>query len=347
MREALYPLMISGTLIYDKYLKIDQAEFVARDGTKKVITSNVAPIKDRDGNIIGFVLVFKDITEQKKNEAQLALSQKMESIGRLAAGIAHEINTPMQYIGDNTRFLKDAFRDICEYVERIGALIASLEKGVIPADLVAELRARERELDIGYLAEEVPKAIEQSLEGIERVRKIVLAMKDFSHPGSREKLFVDINKAIEGTVTISRNEWKYVAELETDLERDLPLVYCVVDEINQVVLNMIINAAHAIKEAVKDRPSEKGRIVIKTRSEGGFVKIIISDTGTGIPQSIRSKIFDPFFTTKGVGKGTGQGLTIAHDIIVNKHKGSIHVESEEGKGATFTIVLPVNGLENV
>ncbi len=220
--------------------------------------------------------------------------------------------------------------------------VFSSEKGAVSPELLREIKDKEKELDLDFLATEIPVAINQSLEGIERVRKIILAMKDFSHPGFREKMFSDINKAIEGTVTISRNEWKYVAELETDLEKKLPLIYCVISETNQVILNMIINAAHAISEKKGKNPMLKGKIVIRTRSAGNSVKIEISDNGTGIPESIIKKIYDPFFTTKGVGVGTGQGLTIAHDIIINKHKGTIDVESVVGKGTAFTVNLPVS-----
>jgi len=171
-------------------------------------------------------------------------------------------------------------------------------------------------------------------------------MKEFAHPGKRGKAPGNLNRAVESTVTISRNEWKYVAELEMELQPDLPPVPCVIDEINQVILNMIVNAAHAIAAVVNRDLGEKGKIRVATRREGDFAQIIISDTGTGIPPEIIDRIFDLFFTTKEVGRGTGQGLAIAHDIVVNKHKGNITVESEVGKGTTFTIWLPLNPPED-
>jgi len=317
---------------------------MAKDGTRKIITLNVSRIKDKDD--IGYVLVFRDITESKRLEAQLALSQKMESIGQLAAGIAHEINTPMQYVGDNTRFLQDAFQDLCEFLKIYYELIQAIEEGGIPEELLAKAREKEKDIDMDYLIGEIPQAIAQSLDGIKRVSQIVLAMKEFSHPGKKEKTFSDINRAIESTVIISRNEWKYVSDLETNLEPNLPLVKCVIDEINQVILNMIINAAHSIKEVVEKYSAPKGKITIITRNAGNYVQILISDTGAGIPPSIIHKIYEPFFTTKEVGKGTGQGLAIAHDIIINKHKGNINVESEVGKGTTFTISLPLTEQES-
>jgi Signal transduction histidine kinase len=287
------------------------------------------------------VIVFRDITEQRKQEEQLALSQKMESIGQLAAGIAHEINTPMQYIGDNIKFMEDSFQSILDYLEGLKKSVAALEKDpAYPAgDTVKELEAA---YDMEYLVEEVPKAIEQTLEGVARVSKLVLAMKEFSHPGKKEKFFSDINKSINSTVIISKNEWKYVADLKIDFDQSLPPVYCDINQINQVVLNMIVNAAQAIKEAIGEDAAQKGEIWIKTLAHDDYAEISISDTGTGIPEPLLNKIFDPFFTTKEVGKGTGQGLAIAHDIIVNKHKGSIYVESEVGRGTKFTIHLPIN-----
>ena len=312
------------------------------DGKNGIFSFSLTPVGSDTCYESGYVLLGNEISEQKKFEAQRALSQKMESIGQLAAGIAHEINTPMQYIGDNVKFLSDAFGDISDLLEKYNDFVMAVEEKKEIVDLSDNIRKLEEELDLDYLISEIPKAISQSLDGIARVSKLVLAMKDFSHPGRKDKMFSDINKAINGTVTISRNEWKYVAELETDLDQNLPMVYCVIDEINQVILNMIVNAAHAIRD-VLDKGSElKGKIIIKTISEDSFVKIIINDTGTGIPEAVLHKIFDPFYTTKEVGKGTGQGLAIAHDIIINKHKGSIGVDSEVGKGTTITISLPLN-----
>jgi signal transduction histidine kinase len=177
-------------------------------------------------------------------------------------------------------------------------------------------------------------------EGVDRVAKIVRAMKDFSHPGTGEKTAVNINLAIENTIMVARNEWKYVAEMVTGQDPNLPLVSCLPDEFNQVLLNLIINAAHAIGEVVGSG-SNKGAITISTRQDGDWAEIRVQDTGTGIPEKIRPKIFDPFFTTKQVGKGTGQGLAIAHSVIVDKHGGTIACETEVGQGTTFVIRLPL------
>jgi|GEM_PF-1566557 len=309
----------------------NQKVLMALDGTRKIITDNRSPIMDQNGNLLGDVLVFKDITEQNKMEAQMALSQKMEAIGQLAAGIAHEINTPLQYVGDNSIFLQSAFLKLCQAIDEYRQ--HSPEEGM-------ELENR---LNIPYLMKEIPEAIAQSRDGLNRVSQIVLAMKDFSHLGHKDMMYADLNKAIKSTVVISRNEWKYIADLETYLDPSLPMVNCVIDEINQVVLNMIINAVHAIVEKTGKGSGEKGKIVLKTTYGDGWAHISISDTGIGIPASITNKIFDPFFTTKDVGVGTGQGLAIAHNIIHSKHKGMIAVESIVGSGTTFVISLPIDG----
>ncbi|NLX90018.1 MAG: PAS domain S-box protein [Firmicutes bacterium] len=321
----------------------DPIRLLTKNNIRKIISANAAPIRDKKHNTVGYVIIFRDITEQKKVEAQLALSQKLKSIGELAAGIAHEINTLMQYIGDNITFLQRAIKDIVyDLMVDYKQLTNKPEDDKIFESLVRKILKKEEKLGVAYLLEEIPKAFEETLEGIEKIKKIVYAMKDFAHPGKKEMKPADINKAVEVTATISRNEWKYVAELETDLQPGLPLVYCVIDEINQVLLNMIVNAAQAIKEAHITNPLIKGKIAVTTKVDGDNVSISISDNGIGIPKKIMDKIFEPFFTTKEVGKGTGQGLAIAYNIIVNKHKGTIEVDSEEGKGTVFTIRLPIN-----
>jgi signal transduction histidine kinase len=277
-------------------------------------------VDNRQKNIL--TAVIRDMTERRLLERQLAQAQKLESIGQLAAGIAHEINTPIQYIGDNARFLQDAFRDLVVLVES-SPVVAKATDG-----------------DVEYFRSEVPKAIGELIEGVDQVARIVRAMKEFSHPGPVEKTPIDINRAIESTIVVSRNEWKYVADVTTDLDHELPPVPCMAGEFNQVILNLIVNAAHAIADATKDS-GVKGEIHISTSMGGPSVEIRVSDTGCGIPEAIRSKVFDPFFTTKPVGKGTGQGLAIAHSVIVQKHGGSIQLESEPGRGTTFVIQLPL------
>jgi signal transduction histidine kinase len=301
----------------------------------------INPVSEGVSQSSGFIILGTDITEYKLMERQLAQSQKLESIGQLAAGIAHEINTPTQFIGDNTRFVDEAFGDL----ERIHILYDQLlecQRASGPTDdLFKSIEETRVEIDLDYIRKDIPNAIKQSLEGVERISSIVRSMKEFSYPATAEKTAVDINRAIENTITVARNEWKYVADVLTDFDSSLPPVNCLPGEFNQVVLNMIINSAHAIAEKVGDESGQKGIINVGTRMQGDFVEIRISDNGNGIREEIRSRIFDPFFTTKAVGKGTGQGLAIAHSVIVKKHGGTIDFESKLGEGTTFIIKLPI------
>ncbi|HPI19286.1 MAG TPA: PAS domain S-box protein [Candidatus Kapabacteria bacterium] len=311
------------------------------DGSKRIILAKFSKIKDINFKISGLVFIFRDITEKIQIENQLALSQKMESIGLLAAGIAHEINTPMQYIGNNASFLKATIDTIREFFLFTSEIVNST-KSKAELELFDVINNKKAELDLNYLIEEIPKSIEQMQDGIQRVNKIISAIKNFSHPSQKEKQFYDINNGIELTVTLSKNVWKYCSEMKLDLNPDLPQVYCSIDEINQVLLNLIINSSHAFEEKQKSIPNFIGEIKISTNVQKNNCLIRIADNGTGIAEEYLNKIFDPFFTTKEVGKGTGQGLTISHDIIVNKHNGKIFVTSEVGEGTTFEILLPLN-----
>ncbi|HEY6261270.1 MAG TPA: ATP-binding protein [Nitrospiraceae bacterium] len=322
-------------------VRLEKVRLTVPGAKEKFLKLTISPICEDKG--IGYVIMGEDVTDRLVLEDELVQAQKLESIGHLAAGIAHEINTPTQFVGDNVRFLSDSFSDIGRLIEQYRSLLTAAKTGACPDTLIETCDATNRGADVEYLLAEIPKAIEQTLEGIDRVATIVRAMKDFSHPGSTEKTAIDINRAIESTVTVARNEWKYVADLHTDLDRSLPPVPCLVGEFNQVVLNMIVNATHAIADAVKGTGG-KGTITISTSRVGDFVEVRITDTGMGIPDSIRHRIFDPFFTTKEVGRGTGQGLSIARSVVVRKHGGSIAVDSEVGKGTTFLIRLPLKPL---
>ncbi len=265
----------------------------------------------------------------------------MESVGQLAAGIAHEINTPMQFVGDNTFFLKDGFESLTDYIKVVNELIAT---GEIPHDMLMNIIEENRKhYDVEYLSGEIPVAIDRTLQGIERIRNIIVAMKNFAHSSGKNKSMANLNEGIEVTVTISKNEWKYVADLNLNLQKDLPSVYCSLDQINQVILNMIINSTHAILERQLKDSNHKGIINISSEleTETNHILITIEDNGCGIPVDKINRIYDPFYTTKEVGKGTGQGLAIAHDIIVDKHCGSIDVSSEPGNGTKFYIRLPL------
>jgi PAS domain S-box-containing protein len=280
----------------------------------------------------------RDISERRALESQLRQAQKMEGIGQLAAGIAHEINTPTQFVTDNLTFMRDSWRSTHELLEKYRATIRDFE-AALPQDAVAGLREAEQSCDLDFIGSEVPKAIDQSLDGAQRVANIVRAMKEFSHPDAAEKMATDLNRAIESTITVARNEWKYVSDVVTEFDDGLPAVVCYAGDINQVVLNLIVNAAHAIKAKVKE--GEKGKITVRTRHEDDFAEICVADTGTGILPGIQGKVFDPFFTTKDVGKGTGQGLSFSYTVVVKKHGGKIWFDTKPGKGTTFFVRLPI------
>ena len=283
-----------------------------------------------------------DITQRKQLEIQLLQAQKLESIGQLAAGIAHEINTPAQFVSDNTCFVYEEFQNIMELLKNYAELLNPDSPQRSWDERDTEIRDRLAAIDFDFLQTEIPQALEQSLDGVERIKSIVRAMKDFSHPGSVAKEYADLNRAIESTVTVCSNRWKYVADLKLDLDRGLPQVPCLISEFNQVVLNLIVNAADAIESDAKLKGStEKGQITIQTSRRGERAEVRVIDSGGGIPQEIKERIFDPFFTTKEVGKGTGQGLAISRDVIVQKHGGELLCESEPGVGTTFIIRVPL------
>jgi signal transduction histidine kinase len=242
--------------------------------------------------------------------------------------------------------LRDAFADLLKISEAYKCLLNPRQEGKIDPSLAAGIKAAVEKADLDYLVEEIPKALSQSLDGLDHIATIVRAMKEFSHPGGDEKQAIDINHAIHNTVTVCRNEWKYVAEMVMDLDQNMPLVPCLPGDFNQVILNLVVNAAHAITDAINDREGRKGTIYISTRHDGDWAEIRVGDTGTGIPDKHRGKIFTPFFTTKEVGRGTGQGLAMSRSVIVSKHDGTISYETEIGKGTVFIIRLPLHFIKS-
>ncbi len=289
-----------------------------------------------------------EIAEREKAEAerdaveiQLRQAQKLEAIGQLAAGIAHELNTPIQFIGDNVRFVQQAMEECRQVFTPFTEMLAAAKDDKLTRNHISDAENAMIEADLEYLTTEVPTAINQTLDGVNRIATIVQAMKEFSRPGAKEKNPADLNRAIENTATIAHNEWKHVADLELDLDPSLPLVPCYANDINQALLNLIINAAHAIEDAIEVQPNGKGLITITSRCHDGQVEIRVTDTGTGIPDEIHSRLFDPFFTTKQVGRGSGQGLSVAYSSIVKHHGGSITFDTEINKGTTFTVRLPI------
>ncbi len=276
-----------------------------------------------------------EIAQRLQMEIELRQAQKLEAIGRLAAGIAHEINTPVQFVTDSCTFLADGIREleagVAEYqklVDDLAQLRVTSEQALVRAAKV------ETDHDMVFLRENLGEAAARSLEGLGRVTKIVRATKDFAAQRAHAKAPANLNSAIESTLVICHHETGGVADVEKELG-SIPDVMCHGDELNQVFLNIIVNAAHAIGDT-----NERGLIKIKTWLAGEWVKIAISDTGAGIRADVLDKIFDPFFTTKPVGKGSGQGLAIARSIIVQKHGGTLDVASQAGIGTTFTIALP-------
>lgn len=279
------------------------------------------------------------LSDLSLTQAELLSAQKLEAIGGLAAGIAHEINTPIQYVGDNTRFIEDSMAGLLAVAEAAGALVASVQDVEQIAGPVARLRQATEDVDIGFLADEVPAALTDSRNGIDQVAQIVRALKSFAHPGAAEKSPTDINELIETTVAVSRSEWKHVADVDLDgLDRGLAQVPVLAGPLKQVLLNLIVNAAHAIEE--RKETGEMGSITVTTSAVAGRAVLTLADTGGGMPEEIRDRVWEPFFTTKEVGRGSGQGLAIARSII-HKHGGSIEFDTEPGVGTTFTIRLPI------
>jgi PAS domain S-box-containing protein len=318
-------------------VKINNLKFKRPDGRDGFLLATISPLATADEEPAGVLILGEEITELKFLEAQLSQAQKLESIGQLAAGVAHEINTPTQYVGDSVVFLKDAYNDLARVLNECESMAQGQDVPPACAKTFSDLLT---EIDYEFLKEEIPKSFARVQEGIERVSTIVQAMKRFSHPGGGAKKAVDINQALENALVVTRNEWKYVADVETRFDPELPQVVCLPGDLNQVLLNILINAAHAIGDVVRNT-QDKGLITVSTRQDGELVEIAVKDSGTGIPPQARDKIFTPFFTTKEVGKGTGQGLAISYDIVVNKHRGAISFETEEGKGTTFFIRLPI------
>jgi PAS domain S-box-containing protein len=314
----------------------DDAVLVRADGKSFAVAFACTPLLEKEG-VQGAILSFRDIGAFKQAQREALQASKLASVGQLAAGIAHEINTPIQYIGDNLTFLADAFKSLTDLLEHAEQLLA-LQGGDAGRQAMAAMAEARESADADFLLTNIPDATRQSLEGAAQVARIVQAMKEFSHPGDREKTEEDLNRAILNTVAVSRNEWKHAAQLETDLAPDLPRVQCLSGEMNQVLLNLIVNAAHAIAEA--DRGGA-GKITVTTRLAGSSVEIIVEDNGIGMTEQVRLQIFDPFFTTKRVGKGTGQGLAICRDVVVSKHGGKLSVDSIPGEGSRFTITLPI------
>lgn len=316
-----------------------EAEQLLEDKSRELFLSNemlTALAAELEGEV---ARTKADLERRKALENQLAHAQKMESVGQLAAGVAHELNTPIQFVGDNLNFLKTSFEDVEALLTRIELFLDVCRRDDQLVDQISSIDQIREEIDLDFLREEIPLAATQALDGTETLTRIVKAMKVFTHPG--KKLFekIDLNQLVESALNVSRSEWKYHAQLVRDLSEDLPLVSCVPGELSQALLNLIVNAANAMSS---DTAGLKSILTVRTRLEGTSVVVEISDTGCGIPAEIQHRIFDPFFTTKRVGEGTGQGLSIGYRIVVELHKGSMTFNSVVDEGTTFQIRLPVN-----
>jgi len=310
------------------------------DGQIKTIhTHGIISYDDQDNPIL-MEGVIQDISKRKELERQLIQASKMESIGQLAAGIAHEINTPTQFIELNMNFLRDAFNDLALLLKSYERLKEMAESDSQHNKICTKIEERSIEIEYQYILSEIPIAIEQSLDGLAQISRIVQSVKSFSHLSSHQKVETDINDLIEMVVTVSTNEWKYHSNISLDLDKTNPLVFCVPDLINQALLNIVVNAAHTNTDKVHAKNIDKVGLFISTKAEEKLIRISIRDEGMGIPEEIRNLIFNPFFTTKELGKGTGQGLTLAYRTIVEEHGGTINFETAMGSGTTFTITLP-------
>jgi two-component system NtrC family sensor kinase len=305
----------------------EELAFDKTRGTNRVILTSKIPLRDATGNLTGIVGTGFDITDRKDAEERMASSDRLESIGKLAAGVAHEINTPIQYLNDSVSFIRDGVGELLAYIDELHK--------------ATEVRPGNSE-DVEYMREELPPALTRVAEGLSRISEIVRSMRDFSHADQCEMSEVDLNRAISSTLVVARSEYRDVADVQTDLG-EIPRVTCHGGQINQVVLNLVVNAAHAIADVVKGT-SGRGKIVVRTRLEGDRVVITIADSGGGIPEAIRARIFDPFFTTKEVGRGTGQGLSVSRNVVIKGHGGELDFTTDLGKGTTFSVRLPIAGM---
>ena len=355
--------------------------FTAKDGQGDTVNRKISclPVRDDFDNVIKVVVVAQDITEEKRRaeeihslnqqlmektekieaqnaelkstlkrledtQAQMLQSEKMASIGQLAAGVAHEINNPTGFVSSNLKTLLDYQEDIAGLIGQYHGLVALLEsdehRESLPETIrssIEELKSAESDVDIDFLMEDINELIGDCREGTDRIKKIVIDLKDFAHPGEDKIQSMDINQGLESTLNVVNNEIKYKATVKREFG-EIPNIHGYPQQLNQVFMNILVNAAQAIEK--------KGEITVRTGAVEDFVEVMISDTGCGIPKENLKKIFDPFFTTKDVGKGTGLGMNIAYNIV-KKHNGTIQVESEVGKGTTFTIRIPVERLKEV
>jgi PAS domain S-box-containing protein len=337
--QRVYGDVIAGRVATNR----EQRRLIAKDGHVAFADIGLTAVRDDEGKTQLVIASVEDVTARSRLEVELRHSQKLESVGRLAAGIAHEINTPIQFVGDNVKFLSGAFEQLIALCDSYRTACDRAASAPLSAEDLARLRREEEVADLEYVRTNVVTSIASTLDGVGRVARIVKSMKAFAHPDRGERATADLNEALRDTLTVATNELKYVAAVETDFG-EIPAVPCFVSDLNQVFLNLLVNAAHAVGDVVGNT-GRLGVIRVRTYLEGSAVVIAISDTGTGIPVTVQGRIFDPFFTTKEVGKGTGQGLALARAVVVDKHGGALTFETEMGKGTTFFVRIPFDFTE--
>jgi len=333
-------IMVTGTgneSIAVEAMKLGLSEYLVKDLEGGFV--NVLPLV-----VERAIAQRRTLLEKRRIERELAQAEKLRAIGQLAAGIAHEVNTPTQYLGDNVRFLQNAFGRIIELLEVYGRLFCAARERLVSDELLAEVEAKRETADLDFLLAEIPEALRQSLEGVEHVAGIVGAMKEYAHPDAGRQQPVDLNHLITGALALCRGQWKHSAEVVTDFDVGLPPVRCLPADMSRVVVNLVVNAAHANAEAAgRDSGDSKRPIFVRTRRDGSWAELRVEDSGPGVPDAIRDHIFEPFFTTKDIGVGSGQGLAIARGLVVENHGGTIHFEPRPGGGAAFVVRLPIEG----
>ncbi|MFQ5514953.1 MAG: sensor histidine kinase [Myxococcota bacterium] len=281
-----------------------------------------------------------------RRQIELLHLRKMESLGNIAAGVAHELNTPTQYLQDNLLFVEEGVSCLARMLERQSPLLEVVKKAGIAEGLVEELEELAEQLDVAYYLDEIPGALQQAREGVERIGTLVKAMSELSGANASVRRAVDLNEVVHSVVALWRERWSGVAEIELELDPALPPVTIRSSEIAQVLVSLMVNAVDAIAGRRSQDEGERGRIVVRTSRGEGWVQVCVQDDGDGIPEAIRDRIFDPFFTTKSVGAGTGQGLALAHSIVVEQHGGRLTFESREGQGSTFRVELPLGNRDS-